>query len=143
MKNVESMEKKVEEQLEKFHQNILILKKNKKVIARAIIFTTLQLTVFFAIPYFVYYSFEGGNVKLINMIAANSFVMMLTAFIPLPGGSGGAEGGFYMFFQLFFQEKDILTGILIWRIVTFYSCMVFGAAVLMRTSYSKGLMDME
>jgi len=141
VKNVENMERKVEEQIEKFHQNIIILKKNKKVIVRAIIYTTLQLTVFFAIPYFVYYSFEGGDVKLINMIAANSFVMMLTAFIPLPGASGGAEGGFYMFFQLFFQEQNILTGILIWRIVTFYSCLIFGAAVLMRTSYSKGLLE--
>lgn len=141
VKNVENMEKKVEEQLDKFHHNIIILKKNKKVIASAIVYTTIQLTVFFAIPYFVYYSFEGGNVQLINMIAANSFVMMLTAFIPLPGASGGAEGGFYMFFQLFFQEQNILTGILIWRIVTFYSCLIFGAAVLMRTSYSKGLLE--
>ena len=141
VKNVENMQIKTEEQIEKFHQNIIILKKNKKVIASAVIFTTLQLTVFFAIPYFVYYSFEGGNVQLINMIAANSFVMMLTAFIPLPGASGGAEGGFYMFFQLFFQEQNILTGILIWRIITFYSCLVFGAAVLMRTSYAKGLLE--
>lgn len=78
---------------------------------------------------------------MINMIAANSFVMMLTAFIPLPGASGGAEGGFYMFFQLFFQEQNILTGILIWRIVTFYSCLVFGAIVVMRTSYAKGLLE--
>ncbi|MCM1990019.1 lysylphosphatidylglycerol synthase transmembrane domain-containing protein [Oceanirhabdus seepicola] len=141
VKDVKSMEQKLDEQLDKFHDNIIILKKNKRVIANAIIYTTLQLTVFFAIPYFVYYSFEGGNAQLINMIAANAFVMMLTAFIPLPGASGGAEGGFYIFFQLFFQEQNILTGILIWRIITFYSCLIFGAVVLMRTSYSKGLLE--
>lgn len=141
VKNLEETEKKVEEQLDKFHDNIIILKKNRKVIFRSVVYTTLQLTVFFAIPYFIYYSFEKGNVQLINMIAANSFVMMLTSFIPLPGASGGAEGGFYVFFKLFFKEQNILTGILLWRIVTFYSSLIIGSIFTMKTSYSKELMD--
>lgn len=132
-------QKLIEDQLEKFHHNINMIKENKNTLFKAIVYTILQLTLFFAIPYFIYYSFGMEGVSIVNMIAANSFVMMLTSFIPLPGAAGGAEGGFYMFFKLFFREDNILTGILLWRIVTFYSCIIFGSYFLMKNSYSKNV----
>ena len=54
--------------------------------------------------------------------------MMITSFIPLPGGSGGAEGGFFVLFTPFFKDSTLL-GLLLWRSITFFSCLVVGGAV--------------
>jgi len=54
---------------------------------------------------------------------------MVSAFVPLPGGSGGAEGSFVLFFAPFFPD-DLLVALLLWRIVTYYLGMVVGALVM-------------
>lgn len=54
-------------------------------------------------------------------------MLMITSFIPLPGGSGGAEAGFYLFFGMFFPQSGVIAiAILIWRIFTFYMPIVAG-----------------
>jgi uncharacterized membrane protein YbhN (UPF0104 family) len=49
------------------------------------------------------------------------------AIIPLPGAEGGAEGGFYLIYSLFFQSGTIITAIFIWRILTYYSVIALGS----------------
>lgn len=59
------------------------------------------------------------------MIAAQVFSNMVAAFVPLPGGSGGAEVSFSAFCHVFFQ--NLLTpALLVWRLLTYYGCIVFG-----------------
>ena len=52
--------------------------------------------------------------------------MMVSAFVPLPGASGGAEGSFLMFFRTFFQDT-ITPAILLWRLITYYLNILLGA----------------
>lgn len=127
VKDIKKIKESIDNNLQQFHENILIIKNNKTLVVKSIIYTIIQLTVFYLIPYCIYYSFGMNGAEMADMIAANSFVMMLTAFVPLPGAVGGAEGGFYIFFKLFFNKNNIMTGILLWRLLTFYSCIIFGA----------------
>ena len=60
------------------------------------------------------------------MLSAQTLVMLIVSITPLPGGAGGAEGGFILFFKMFFKE-NILPGVLLWRIITFYSCILIGS----------------
>ncbi|KYH32048.1 hypothetical protein CLTEP_22930 [Clostridium tepidiprofundi DSM 19306] len=141
VKDIEKFKKSIDDNLEQFHEDILIIKDNKMLMLKSAIFTTLQLTAFFTIPYCIYRSFGMNAVKISNMIAANSFVIMLTSFVPLPGAVGGAEGGFYMFFSLFFSKKNIMSAILLWRLLTFYSCIIFGSFAVMNLSSSEKLLE--
>jgi len=140
VKDIEKFKKSIDDNLEQFHEDILIIKDNKILMLKSAIFTALQLTSFFTIPYCIYRSFGMNGVKISNMIAANSFVMMLASFVPLPGAIGGAEGGFYMFFSLFFSKKNIMSAILLWRLLTFYSCIIFGSFAVMNLSSSEKLL---
>jgi uncharacterized protein (TIRG00374 family) len=126
VKDPEIVEKKMEEKLENFHKHASIMKKNRPLLLKTTVLTILQLTMFFIIPYCIYRSFGMNEAGIVNMIAAKAFVLMVTSFIPLPGASGGAEGSFYLFFGLFFRKENILSAILLWRIITFYSCILFG-----------------
>jgi uncharacterized protein (TIRG00374 family) len=132
VKNISKLEMRINDNLDQFHDNMEIVKHSKILMLKAVMYTVLQLTIFFIIPYFIYLSFgmKGANVG--SMIAGTAFVMMLTAFIPLPGSVGGAEGAFYLFFSLFFASYNIMAAILLWRLITFYSCIIFGSYAVMK-----------
>ena len=132
VKDISKMENRINDNLEKFHDNMEIVKHRKVLMLKAVIYTICQLTIYFSIPYFIYLSFGMRSASLGSMIAGTAFVIMLTAFIPLPGAIGGAEGAFFMFFTLFFLSNNIMAAILLWRLITFYSCIIFGFYAVMR-----------
>ena len=126
IKNITKLEIDINDNLDQFHDNMLIAKHSKGLILKAVIYTILQLTVYFIIPYFIYLSFGMRGASIGSMVAGTAFIMMITAVIPSPGAMGGAEGAFYICFSLFFASTNIMAGILLWRIITFYSCILFG-----------------
>ncbi|MBU3111582.1 lysylphosphatidylglycerol synthase transmembrane domain-containing protein [Clostridium lacusfryxellense] len=132
VKNMSKLEDHINDNLNQFHDNMEIVKTSKVLMLKAVIYTIFQLTIIFVIPYFIYLSFGMRNASVGSMIAGTAFVMMLTAFIPLPGAVGGAEGAFYMFFGLFFASNNIMAAILLWRVITFYSCIIFGFYAFMK-----------
>ena len=132
VKNISKLEMGINDNLDQFHDNMEIVKHSKRLMIKAIVYTIFQLTIYFIIPFFIYLSFGMKGASIGSMIAGTAFVMMLTAFIPLPGAVGGAEGAFYMFFTLFFVSNNIMAAILLWRLITFYSCIIFGFYAVMK-----------
>jgi len=132
VKDISKLEVNINDNLNQFHDNMEIVKHSKRLLLKSAIYTIFQLTIIFTIPYFIYLSFGMRNADIGSMIAGTAFVMMLTAFIPLPGAVGGAEGAFFMFFSLFFATNNIMAAILLWRIITFYSCIIFGFYAFMK-----------
>ncbi|MBZ9688329.1 flippase-like domain-containing protein [Clostridium estertheticum] len=126
VKNISTLEMRINDNLDQFHNNMVIIKHKKVLVFKASIYTILQLTMYFIIPYFIYLSFGMKGAHIGSMIAGTAFVMMLTAIVPSPGAMGGAEGAFYIFFSLFFASNNIMAAILLWRLITFYSCIIFG-----------------
>lgn len=85
-----------------------------------------QIFVTCIVPYCIYRSFNFHGASLMNMVAAQSFVTMVSAFVPLPGASGGAEGSFYIYFSMFFKDNTLVPAIFIWRIMTYYLTIFVG-----------------
>lgn len=132
VKDISKIEIRINNNLDQFHDNFEIVKNSSAQMLKAIIYTVFQLSIIFSIPYFIYLSFGMRGASIESMIAGTAFVMMLTAFIPLPGAVGGAEGAFFMFFSLFFAANNIMAAILLWRLITFYSCIIFGFYAFMK-----------
>lgn len=91
----------------------------------------LQLTLFFSIPLVIGYGFHLTNLSIFYMIGAAAFVSMITAFIPIPGAALGAEGSFFLVYQIFFPSKLVITALLLWRIFTYYMPLLVGGTVVM------------
>lgn len=127
IKDIESSYKNIEIELESFHKNALLITKHKKMCIYASIFTFLQCAVFFSIPYCIYRSFGFNSADIFTLIASQIFLINFMAIIPLPGAEGGAEGGFYLIYNLFFKSGTIVTAIFIWRILTYYSIIAIGS----------------
>lgn len=120
IKNPNEEISKLEKQMDFFHESNSKLYKNKKLLITSSLLTVLQLTLIFSIPYTIYRSFNLNSANAFDIITAQAFVTMVSSFMPLPGGSGAAEGSFYVFFKIFFMENTIKSAILIWRIITYF-----------------------
>lgn len=129
-KLIKDKEKKLENinnEINNFYNSFKFLKNNILAILKSSFVIFLQLTAFFAIPYFICLALKVPNIDLFTIISAGAFVLMISSFIPLPGGSGGAEASFYLFFGIFFPKTGIIAmAILIWRGVTFYMPILAG-----------------
>ncbi|MBI9012773.1 MAG: flippase-like domain-containing protein [Clostridiales bacterium] len=126
IKNIDMVQLKIAKNIEEFHQQVAILSGHKILVFKMVLLTFFQLTCYFLVPYCLYRGFGLTGVAITDIIAATAFVLMVTSFIPMPGGSGGAEGGFYIIFGMFFIGKYIVPAILVWRVITYYMWMVIG-----------------
>ena len=116
-------------QMDVFKESLVRLAKNTRLIVSCMLTTMLQLCAFYIIPYCILRGFGVESDAFVLMMFTSALIMMITAFVPLPGGSGAAESSFYYFFLVFFDATLVFPALLIWRSVTYYSCIVMGAVV--------------
>ncbi len=116
------------QELDQFHGGFALIRRNVGTICNMFWMSVMQLTVFFLIPYFLCLAFGKSGVSPLQVIAAQAFVSMITAFVPLPGAAGGAEISFVTFFAIFMSGSDLNLSMMLWRILTFYCPIVVGAA---------------
>lgn len=94
-----------------------------------VIITMLQLAFFYLVPYFLMLAFGHHDVDFFSVMAASAFVQLLSSAVPLPGGTGGAEGGFALFLGHFYGSAAT-AGYLLWRLITFIAPTILAAPLL-------------
>lgn len=127
VKKPDEVSKNIKGQLEFYIRNNKVMQEDRKMGLRVYGYTLTQLTALFCVPFFIYKAFHNPGAPIIDMIAAQSFVTMISSYTPLPGAAGAAEGSFLMIFQLFFRQNIIKQAMLLWRLITYYSCIIVGA----------------
>ncbi|HAN09119.1 MAG TPA: hypothetical protein DCP90_00715 [Clostridiales bacterium] len=122
-------EQKIESELEYFKDHSSSIRSSAKILISTGILTAMKLTLLFMIAYFIYRSFGLSGEPISNIFVASAFVTMIISAIPLPGGSGGAEGSFFILFNMFFMQGQILPAIFLWRFVTLYLNIIVGGLI--------------
>ncbi|HHV98269.1 MAG TPA: flippase-like domain-containing protein [Clostridiaceae bacterium] len=125
----DKIKRKLDIELERFSDGAAVLRNKFDMLIRVFTLQLVQLTFLYAVPYFIKLAVEPGYINIGDMIAAQSFVTMISSFVPLPGSIGGAEGISYVFFGVFFSKNILFHVILIWRLITYYSNIVIGGVV--------------
>ena len=100
-----------------------------------LVVTMAQLACLYMIPWFVLRAF-GRDGDFLECLAAGSMVQMVASAVPLPGGTGGAEGGFVMFYQRMFGPATS-AGFIVWRIITFFAPTILAAPLLGLTTRNR------
>lgn len=125
---VKEPEKKYESiitHLDTFHAGFKTMGHNWKLYIAVCLLTVVQIVISSSVTYCIYRAFHLNEASLWVMIAAQVFSNMVASFVPLPGGSGGAEVSFSAFCHVFF--KNLLTpALLVWRLLTYYGSILFG-----------------
>jgi len=117
--------------VETFHAGAIILLKNKKDFIKTIIYNFIALSLLYATP--VVIIFGLGNYSTMNVfeaIIASAHVMLISSFVPIPGGSGGLEYAFTQFYGVFISDATLTLVMLLWRFLTYYLGVIIGAILL-------------
>lgn len=114
-------------QLFAFHESNRKLFKNSRLVLESYVFTAVQLTAMFIIPYCIYRSFGLQGARVVDMVCSQVLVSMSSDFVPLPGSVGASELNFMGFFQMFFTQNTLRPALLLWRIITYYGTVLCGA----------------
>ncbi|MGL5382653.1 MAG: lysylphosphatidylglycerol synthase transmembrane domain-containing protein [Culicoidibacterales bacterium] len=125
----------LEATLGEFRESFQTVQNNKWTFVKVLLINLVRLLIFNAVPFCIALSLhvplDGPWLPILfDSIAASAIVALIVAFVPLPGGSGGAEFIFTMFFLFLFQSpSSLIVGMLLWRTATFFFTLFVGGAV--------------
>lgn len=105
-------------QVQQFAAGFRSAARNWREMLLTLLVTMVQLSFLYALPWFVLNAFDRPS-DLVTCMAAGSMLELLTSAVPLPGGTGGAEGGFAVLFGPLFGETAT-AGYVIWRAVEYF-----------------------
>ena len=129
IKDEEKIRDKINDYLEGFYNNALELGKHKLKVFKMIIIDFIAIIILYSMPYFIALGF-GLNLNFIHVIVTTAYVLTIGSFVPIPGGTGGIEYGFIFFFGYLIRGTLVNALMLIWRFVSYYLGMIFGAFAL-------------
>lgn len=130
IKDKEQSINKWTERLDEYHESATLLINKKSLFVKGVIYNFVALAIFYAIPLFVIYSMGNFNVNLVETITSSAYVLIIGAFVPIPGGSGGIEYGFMQFFGNFIGGSVLAASLLVWRFITYYLGIILGAIMI-------------
>ena len=130
VKNKDEKIKQFNEYLNEFHQGAKILLQDKKLFIKLIFVHFIGLISSYLIPLTLAYAMRISSYTGIEAIVLSSYVMLIGAFVPIPGGTGGLEYGFMTFYGSFIKGSKLNAIMLLWRFITYYFAMILGAILL-------------
>ena len=128
IKDKQAQEEKWHQSTKNFHESATYLLKDKKNFINCILLNILSIIALYLVPIAIFYGINsGGSITGVETLVTTAYVSMLGSYIPLPGGTGGLEYGFLVFFGCFIVEPKLTAAMIIWRFVTYYIGIIIGA----------------
>jgi uncharacterized protein (TIRG00374 family) len=109
-----------------FREGLGHIASKPNMLVKTFIYQVIRLLFLYSVPVFIYLAIENKTTELIHIISSQAVLTMIASYVPLPGASGGTEGIGYLFFKIFFRENIVLSVVLLWRILTYYSKILIG-----------------
>lgn len=104
--------------------------KNKKLIIKCVSLNIINLTVFFSIAFFAILAIDNTiHINVIYSIVLSILVYISATFVPIPGGSVGAEYAYVNYFALVIPDNIVVTSLILWRFISYYLPMIIGGIV--------------
>jgi hypothetical protein len=117
--------------IERFHDGAIVLLKDKKSFIKTIFYNFMALLLMYSIPAIIIFGMgKYDEINVLESIIASAHVMLIGAFIPIPGASGGLEYAFTKFYSVFISGSTLTLIMLIWRALTYYLGVIIGAILL-------------
>lgn len=131
IKNKEEKKEKLHETLDNFYEGSVLLKNNKLIFFKSLIFNLFSLVCLYLVPLFIFYSMNSNSLSIVNSIVSSGYTYLIGSFVPIPGGTGGLEYAFTEFFKKYGSASFISSIMLLWRFITYYFGMILGGIILM------------
>lgn len=128
VKNKNDKLSKWNEYVNDFHSGAKTLFDDKLLFIKSIFLNLLGLCVLYLVPLIILFGFNDFiTINGALAIVSSAYVMLIGAFVPIPGGTGGLEYSFIAFYGVFIKGSILNAVMLLWRFVTYYFGMIVGA----------------
>lgn len=131
VKDAEQKRNALTAQIATFRVEFKRLMTNFRVLITVFLLIIVKLTCLYSIPYFAGLATNVDMTgKYFSSLWSSSYLMMITSFIPIPGGSGGAEWGFQTLFLSIYGSASVTAACnILWRGISYYMMTLIGALV--------------
>lgn len=131
VKNKEKVILKFEKHISEFNSGARILIADKKNFLYMILCNFFALIIFYLIPLVLLYGTRDyTSMNAFESVLTSAYIMMVGSFVPIPGGTGGLEYAFIVFYSNFITGPVLNAIMLLWRFITYYFGMIVGAITL-------------
>ncbi len=131
IRNKEKTTEKFDRYISDFHDGAKILMQDKKNFIFLILCNFLALIMLYLIPLILLYATgDFTSMNVFEAVIASAYIMIIGSFVPIPGGTGGLEYGFIVFYSTFINGPVLNAIMLVWRFITYYFGMIVGAITL-------------
>lgn len=137
IRDPERFSTRVDAQLSEFHRVLEMLVRRPLILVVMLSLAFFQVLSYMTTVYCLYRGFGLSEVSPGFIITIQLLLFLSVAFMPMPGASGAQEGGFVLFFRGIFPEGHLFAALLAWRFFTYYVTLIFGAAVVVRSTFIK------
>lgn len=123
----EKWQEKAVHTMDECQQALAALAKSPGQVLLQLVISSVQGLCLMAAPVMVYHALGLTGAAWVHLLTISFLLFVSASYAPLPGATGAQEGGFVVFFAGSFGENAPV-GLLIWRFVTFYLCLLIGCA---------------
>ena len=128
-KNIDNITKKINNELEIYEESAGIIKKDKKILLKAILIAFTQIIVWYIIPFVIYKSFGLSGKNIIDFIIIQAILHSTVCSMPLPGSVGVTETVFLLIYGLAYPATLLQSALVINRFINFYLFVVVSLIV--------------
>ncbi len=129
LKNPAATRAKVAKEIVQYSRCAVLIRQHPLMLAKVLLYTFLQMTAQYLIPFLVYKAFGLSGGSLIDLLALQAVLYVAVSFLPLPGAVGASESGFVKMFGVFFTEATLIPAMLVSRGISFYAMLLFSGAM--------------
>ena len=136
LKKAGELQESVDKGLDKYAEGAKYIGKNKKQFRLAILRATVQMSLFYLVPFCVYLAFGLSGTSIFSFFAMQSILFVSTSGLPIPGAIGASESVFLALYNVAFGEAMLGSAMLLSRGISFYLfvavSMIFVFATMIR-----------
>lgn len=134
IKSFEEKKEKAMNWIDDFAKGMEFIKANPFLWIKLLFIYLVQFFLRFSILYLLLIGIGVSSVSLMEVIAFQSFILLSTTALPLPGGVGISESLYATFLTKFLWVEDTLPVTLLLRFVSFYSLVFLSAFIIVISS---------
>jgi glycosyltransferase 2 family protein len=123
----------------RLHGDFMIIRQKSGMVLQGIVLGLIGLLGSYQIAYFLYRGFGLVAANYLEVVTGQVFSMTIQSIVPLPGGVGITDGGFYFILVSMFTKTFINFALIFWRFFTFYLPILVG--IIMLTVYKTASKD--
>lgn len=123
-KKADKWREDVDAGLDKYAEGSRYIREHKGEFRKAILKATLQMTLFYLVPFTVYLAFGLSEYSILAFFSMQAILFMATSGLPIPGAIGASESVFLGLYGAAFGEELLGSAMVLSRGISFYLFVV-------------------